>query len=161
MAVIFLVACQGESGKSDTVALPQLVQEQNGAVQIARCAQEPDEEAPEVGQRLELVLNVGLKNGHAAEVDGDLKITDESQTVSSAILGWIASIKAEGDVRTISLAKAKQGIPSKSLSDEGNLPAEQISLHTGVNTVTIALAGGGVREVAGCVFKNLDALEQH
>jgi hypothetical protein len=150
-SVIGFVACQGVSGESDTVARPPLVQEQNDTVEIARCAQEPDEEAPEVGQRLELVLNVDLKDGHAAEVDGDLKVTDESQTVSSAILGRIASIKAEGDVRIISLAKAKQG-------NEADLPAEQISLHTGLNTLTIALVGGEVREVTGCDFKNLSVL---
>jgi hypothetical protein len=124
---------------------------QSDVVQIARCAQEPDEEAPEVGQRLEFVLNVVMKDGHAAEVDGDLKVTDESQTVSRAVLGRIASIKAKGDLRIISLEKAMQG-------DEADLPAEQISLHTGLNTLTIALVGGEVREVTGCDFKNLSVL---
>jgi hypothetical protein len=151
IAVMGLVACQGVSGESDTVARPPLAQEQSDTMQIARCAQEPDEEAPEVGQRLEFVLNVVMKDGRAAEVDGDLKVTDESQTVSSAVLGRIASIKAKSDVRIISLAKAKQG-------NEADLPAEKISLHTGLNTLTIAMVGGEVREVTGCVFKNLSVL---
>jgi hypothetical protein len=160
VSVIGLVACQGVSGESDTAAQPRLVQEQNGAVQIARCVQEPDEEAPEVGQRLELALNVILKNGHAVEIDGDLKVTDESQSVSSALLGRIASIKSDGGVHVMSLAKAKKGSPSVNISDAGNLSAEKISLHTELSIVTISSADGGMREVTGCVFKNLNVLGQ-
>ena len=164
VSLIGLVACHVVSGESDTVAQPSVLrtggvlQTEDGAVQIARCEQEPDEEIGGVGQRLELALNVILKNGHALEIDGDFKVTDESQTESSLIQGQITSIRPDGDMRIISLAKGTKGNPDQNSSDEMSVPAETITLHLDLNIITIALAGGGMREVTGCVFKNLSVL---